>query len=183
MLYFKKDMKLPFTDKFLWNLYNFLEKAGDIYDTSSSHTFREAWNPEFRKFRREYEKKQSREKVSQFIAYLKRKGHIKIKNLEQKQAILITKKGTDKILKIQLKIKEKKKRLDGKWQMIIFDIPEKKRHLRDLLRESLQFLGYKMLQQSVWVCPYDVFKETEAVLRRYSLDPYIKSFLIEEVEI
>jgi hypothetical protein len=40
-----------------------------------------------------------------------------------------------------------------------------------------------MLQQSVWVCPYDVLEETEAILRKYSLDEYVKLFLIEEVEI
>ena len=57
------------------------------------------------------------------------------------------------------------------------------KHLRDLLRENLYFLGYKMLQQSVWVCPYNVSKETEAVLRKYSLDPYVKLFLIEEIEV
>ena len=176
-------MRLPFTDKFLWDLYNFVEKIGDIYDIFSPRPWREVWCPEFHKFRYRFEKKEERKKFSQFIYYLKKKGYIKIKNLEQKQAILITKKGADKVLKIKLKTKQKKRRTDGKWQMIIFDIPERKRHLRDLLRESLYLLGYKMLQQSAWICPYDVLKETEAILRKYSLDPYAKLFLIEEIEL
>lgn len=177
------NMKLPFTDKFLWDLYNFSEKAGDVYDIFSRPNLNEVWNPGLREFRREYERKQGKRKIGQLIAYLKRNGCIKIKNLEEKQAVLITRKGTDKILKIQFKTKEKKKRPDGKWQMLIFDIPEKKRRLRDLLRENLNILGFKMLQQSVWVCPYDVLRETESLLRRYSIDPYVKLFLIEEVEI
>ncbi len=79
-------------------------------------------------------------------------------------------------------MKKKKRRPDGKWQMVIFDIPEKKRVLRDIFRENLQILGYKILQQSVWVCPYEISKETEGIIRQYSLDPYVKLFLIEEIE-
>jgi len=176
-------MKLPFTDKFLWDLHNFLQSIDDIHNIFAIRPWAEVWSPELHKFRHEYVKKQRRKDINKVIYYLKRKGYIKIKNLEQKQAVLITKKGKDKILKIGFKIKNKKKRKDGKWQMLIFDIPEKKRFLRDLLRENLHLLGYKMLQQSVWVCPYDVLKETEAILRRYSLDPYVKLFLIEEVEL
>jgi len=176
-------MRLPLTDQFLWDLYNFLEKLGDIHDILIPRPWKEVWNLEFHQFRYEYSKKQERKNFSQLIYYLKKKGLIKIKNLEQKQAILVTKKGADKILKIKLKTKERKRRVDGKWQMLIFDIPERKRRLRDLLRESLYLLSYKMLQQSVWVCPYDVLKETEAILRKYSLDSYTKLFLIEEIEI
>jgi len=176
-------MKLPLSDKFLWDLYNFLEKAGDVYDIFSARPWKEVWSPEFHKFKYERQKKYEREKFSRFIYYLKKRGYIKIKNLEQKQAALLTKKGADKILRIELKTKEKKRRPDGKWQMLIFDIPEKKRRLRDLLRDNLHLLGYQILQQSVWVCPYDVLRETEALLRKYSLDEYIKLFLIEEVEL
>jgi len=40
-----------------------------------------------------------------------------------------------------------------------------------------------MFQQSVWICPYDVYKETEEIVRKFSLDPYVRFFLIEEIEI
>ncbi len=176
-------MKLALSDKFLWDLYNFLEKTGDVYDIFSARPWKEVWNPEFHKFRYETQKRYERKNFSRFVYYLKKKGYIKIKNLEQKQAALLTQKGADKVLKIKLRTKEKNRRSDGKWQMLIFDIPEAKRHLRDLLRENLYLLGYQMLQQSVWVCPYDVLKETEALLRKYSLDQYIKLFLIEEIEL
>lgn len=96
---------------------------------------------------------------------------------------MITPKGAEKILKIKIKTAAGKRRSDGKWQMIIFDIPESKKRLRELLRETLYFLKYQKLQQSVWVCPYDVLRETEAILRKYSLDQYVKLFLIEEINI
>ena len=174
-------MKLPITDQFLLDVYNFIEKMNKTFDIFGVRTMKDVCYPELYKLKKNYQRKKARKNFSNFVYYLKKKGYIKIKNLEEKQGVLLTKKGMEKILKIKVKTTKRKKRKDGKWQMIIFDIPERKKILRNLLRENLQFLGYKMLQQSVWVCPYDVLKETESVLRRYSLDPYVKLFLIEEI--
>lgn len=174
-------MRLPISDQFLFSLYNFLEKAGDIKDVFAPRPWKEVWNPELHNFRYQYRKQAQRRQFSRLLYFLKKNGYIKIKNLEQKQAVLITSKGADKIFRTKLRINEGKKRKDGKWQMLIFDIPEDKKKFRELLRKMLYLLGYQKLQQSVWVCPYDVLKETEAVLRKYNLDRYVKLFLIEEI--
>jgi len=176
-------IKLPFSDKLLWDLYSLVESADKAFDLFAPRTIKQAFFPEFYQLQRKYQREITRQQFNRLIYYLKRKGYIKIKNLEEKQGVLFTKKGAEKILKLKFKQKEKKRRPDGKWQMIIFDIPEKKRYLRDLLREHLVFLGYKLFQQSVWVCPYDTFEETKEFLRRYSLDRYVKLFLIEEISL
>ena len=49
----------------------------------------------------------------------------------------------------------KPKRWDGKWRVLIFDIPEKKRNLRDRVRETLSAIGFVRLQDSVWLYPYE----------------------------
>lgn len=49
---------------------------------------------------------------------------------------------------------KKPKRWDGKWRTLIFDIPEKKRYIRDKVRNTLEHLGFKRLQDSVWIYPY-----------------------------
>ena len=174
-------MKIPITDKFLWDFYNFIEDLDKICKIGARRTLREAVNPGLFRRRLKWERKQDRRNFSKLIHYLKKRGLIKVRNLENKKAILLTPMGKERILKVKYKMMEKKPRKDGKLQMIIFDIPEKKRHFRDLLREHLITLGYKMLQKSIWICPYDVLKETEEFLRRYSLDPYVKLFLIEEL--
>jgi CRISPR/Cas system-associated endoribonuclease Cas2 len=46
-------------------------------------------------------------------------------------------------------------RWDGKWHVLIFDIPEKHRYRRDRVRQTLLHLGFRRLQDSVWVHPYD----------------------------
>jgi len=175
-------MQLPVTDKFLWSLYNFIEKIDKSFDLFAPRTMKEAWYPDILKLKRHYERNWNKTQFRHLLYYCKQRGYIKIRNLEQKQGVILAKKGLDKVLKTKLKIGTKKKRRDKKWQMVIFDIPEKKRVIRDFFRGYLRILGYKMLQQSIWVCPLDVFKETEGIIRKYSLDPYIKLFLIEEIE-
>ena len=176
-------MKLPITEKFLLDVYNHVEKLDKTFDIFAYRTIEEIYCPSLYELKNQYKRKQTKQQFSQLIYRLKKNGYIKIKNLKQNEGVILTKRGTEKILKIKFKINKKTKRFDGKWQMIIFDIPEKKRLLRNLLREKLRLLEYKMLQQSIWICPYNVQRETEFILRKYSLDSYVKLFLIEEIEI
>ncbi len=176
------------TDQFLWDVYNFLEKVGDatnsvmlrhrtVYDILP---FPRSDNPVFEK----YKKIKKRKQFTNLIYWLKKNNYIKVKNLQGKQAILITKKGINKAIAARFKLEKTKlqKRKDGKWIMIIFDIPQKHNKSRNLLRNILKNLGYKMFQQSVWITPYDVSEKTEELLQYYSLDNYIRTFLIEKIQ-
>jgi hypothetical protein len=175
-------MKLPITENFLLDVYSCAEKLDKTFTIFSYRKMKEYCYPSFYDLKKQYERKQTKQQFIQLIYYLKKNGYIRIKNLEQNKGVVLTRKGAEKVLKIKLKTGEKKKRSDKKWQMIIFDIPEEKRYLRNLLRKKLCILKYRMLQQSIWICPYDVQKETEFILRKHSIDPYVKLFLIEEIE-
>lgn len=59
-----------------------------------------------------------------------------------------------RILMLQESVKRPRK-WDGKWRVLIFDIPERRRALRVKLRHTLRSLGFHRLQDSVWVYPYD----------------------------
>ncbi len=50
---------------------------------------------------------------------------------------------------------KKPRRWDGKWRVLIFDIPERQRAVRDRIRITLFKIGFVRLQQSVWMYPYD----------------------------
>ena len=50
---------------------------------------------------------------------------------------------------------EKPKKWDRKWRVMIFDIPERKRKIRDQIRTLFKLAGFYLLQDSVWVYPYD----------------------------
>lgn len=49
----------------------------------------------------------------------------------------------------------KPRRWDGKWRILIFDIPERRKISREKVRNMLIELGFKKIQDSVWTYPYD----------------------------
>jgi hypothetical protein len=187
-------MKLHLTEKFLWDIYKLIKTKDEIIDTlipphvsHKSRAFLEIFWPSYYDIRdyywEQYKEKKKREGFAKMISYLKSRGYLNIKDLKNREAILITSKGMEKIFDAKIKLTERKKRKDEKWQMVLFDIPENNRKNRDYFREYLKYLGYQKLQQSVWVCPYDVLKETEQLIKRYKLERFVRLLLVEEVEI
>ena len=180
-------MKIPLTDKFLWDLYCVLEKTEEALEPPEIFRIRKMSDicntGEFR-FWELYRKKQKRRQFGQFINYLKKKGYIKIENLKEEKGILLTLKGKKKALVAKYKIDSKlSRRKDKRWIMLIFDIPEKMRRYRDDFRKFLYSLGFQKLQQSVWVSPYDVYQDLEKIIRIYSLDKFIRIFIIKEIKV
>lgn len=183
MRYYEKA-KLPITDQFLWDVvFSVLQSADNVVDFLLSNKYRQVSilmgreNPIFRKYRNG----RNQQYFSKLIYRLKQNNYIRVKSLKGKKAIIITKEGLSKVFKASFKIEEKQKRKDGRWIMIIFDIPKNFRKSRNLLRSILQNLGYKLFQHSVWVTPYDVSDKTERLLQAYSLDQFVKIFLIKEL--
>lgn len=50
---------------------------------------------------------------------------------------------------------------DGVWKLVIFDIPEKQKKVRIILRAKLKQLKFKKWQNSIWVSPFVLDKEIE----------------------
>ena len=180
----KINTRIFITDQFLWDVvYKFFTTVDDVVDFLLSNKYKQISiligddNPIIKKYRKD----KNRQQFSQLIYYLKKKNYIKVKSLRSKKAIILTKEGLSRTLRASFKTQEKKKRKDGKWIMIIFDIPQKHNKARSLLRSILQNLGYKMFQHSVWITPYDVGENTEKLLQAYNLESYVKIFLIEEL--
>ena len=175
-------MKFSITDQFLLHL---LEAGSNTahFIFRRRKTFGDLMpgpkNPSFEMYRK-FKNKQAFNKL---IYYLKKNNFIRVENLKGKQAVLLTKKGKDKAIKVSFKIEDGKqtKRKDGKWIMIIFDIPQSRKRDRVLLRSALKNLGYKLFQHSVCVTPYDVSEKTERSLQFYSLDKYVRIFLVDEL--
>ena len=71
--------------------------------------------------------------------------------------IVLTEKGKELAeglsLKEQLRL-AKPRRWDHKWRIIMFDIWERRRRVRDQLRGSLEEVGFVKIQNSVWMYPY-----------------------------
>ena len=179
-------MKLPITDQFLWDIFNITSNIEDTlrFLVHPPRTFGDiGWHSDSPIYRK-YRKTLNPQKFSRLIYRLKKNNFIKVEGLKGNCAIMLTKKGFDKAVLTQFNLENDKieKRKDGKWVMVIFDVPEKNKKSRELLRSILYRLKYNLFQKSVWVSPYDVARRTEDLLQEYSLDSFVKMFLIEEIK-
>jgi|TARA_Y100000310_G_scaffold13801_1_gene14027 hypothetical protein len=71
--------------------------------------------------------------------------------------LCITKKGEIALQMAEVSdhVTRKPKRWDGRWRVLMFDIPEKKKNIRERVRQKLRSVGFVYLQDSVWLYPYD----------------------------
>ena len=57
-----------------------------------------------------------------------------------------------------------KRHWDGRWRMVLFDVPQKRASARVRLRRSLAERGFGYLQNSVWITPDPLRDEREALV-------------------
>ena len=102
---------------------------------------------------------------------------IKKTKINGKNYIRLTLKGLGKIKKRFPIFFESKKTWDVFFRVVIYDISEETRKLRDRFRLKLKELGFGLLQKSTWISPYDFLKELKEFLKINHLDK--KVFILE----
>lgn len=109
-----------------------------------------------------------------------------LKRMQNQRLIEITDKGDETTISITEKGKKKflsynfetmtvliPKKWDGKWRIVGFDIPEKKKQAREALRNKMRELGFITLQKSLFILPYDCKKEIEFIGEFFRVNKYI----------
>jgi len=76
----------------------------------------------------------------------------------------------------------KPKNWDKKWRVVIFDIPEKKKKVRDQVRNLFVSAGFERLQDSVWVYPYDCENIIGLLKTDLGIGKDILYMIVDEIE-
>jgi DNA-binding transcriptional regulator PaaX len=76
----------------------------------------------------------------------------------------------------------KPKKWDRKWRVIVFDIPEKKRKVRDQIRTLFKTAGFYLLQESVWVYPYDCEDIIALLKTDFGVGKNLLYLIVDELE-
>lgn len=90
-------------------------------------------------------------------------------------SIIITELGQKQLLRMDLdniKVKSANK-WDGFWRVVFFDVPEKKRQIRDALRDKLRQLDFYEFQHSVFIHPYPCEDEINFIAEVLDARPYV----------
>jgi len=61
---------------------------------------------------------------------------------------------------------------DGYWRVVSYDIPEKSRNFRGLIKRELNNLGFKKMQRSVWISPLPVDPFVRDLVKKYKTDNF-----------
>ena len=75
----------------------------------------------------------------------------------------------------------KPKKWDGKWRLVIFDIPEKYRKVRSSFSLKLKKMGFYQCQKSVWIHPFQCNEEVNFLTDYLNIQPFVKVFKVEEM--
>lgn len=152
-----KYKKISFTDKVLQHL---TETSENIFDLGFMIIFEPHKMPHspslYKNYGRSYYNK---------IYHLKNSPYFTVKE----DKIYVSDKGRMKIVKNLIQ-ENKLKAWDGRWRAVIFDILEAKRKERNFLRGELKWMGFKELQHSIWITPYNIEKELLFLLKLWQKD-------------
>lgn len=121
---------------------------------------------------------------NQTIKRLKKQKLVQIIEEDGNTMVKITDEGRVRALRYKLSemMVKNPKVWDKKWRVVIFDIQEKHKRMREIFRKHLQIMGFYMLQKSVWVHPYPCFNEIEFLRQIYDVGIDVTYLVAEKIE-
>ncbi len=119
----------------------------------------------------DYGKQKFKSDYSVAMGRLKSTGFIRFSD---RDLFTLTNKGREVLLKFDIdsiKLADfNANEWDGNWRVLIFDIPEIARAIRNLFRDKIQELGFYTLQKSVYVTPRPCEKEILRLARMLKIE-------------
>ena len=170
--YFRKPRSEIVKDILYW-----LMVAGAVYIAAGSPSFARNILKAHKKW-----KNYPHKKIYDTFYKLRKQGLIEIANDGSQIHIKLTDEGKKKAGYFQindLAIK-KPKVWDRKWRIVIFDIAELRKLHRECFRGKIKELGFRQLQKSVWIHPFDCKAEIELLREFFGLSQQDLRIIVTE---
>lgn len=142
---------------------------------AAGHNYNMGWEEyeDLMERRRSYEEQER-------LRDLKQRKLIETKTIGNKLMVRLTEKGWQQALRDCVRCTTRKCK-DGTIILVIFDVPESERQVRDALRAVLADCGFTMVQKSVWMTRKDVLNELCALLQGADLHQWVRIIVGGEV--
>lgn len=125
-------------------------------------------------------RKITRHTISMNLSRLRREGLVARLGTGRKSRWQLTAKGKKSLAKHPKHVESSSVRKDGITRLVIFDIPERERRKRDLLRVELLCCKFRQLQKSVWIGEYPLPEDFILLLDSLHLERNVHIFSIRE---
>lgn len=116
-----------------------------------------------------YERPLKKSSFAKAIKRVKERGLVEL--IEGDKFIKLSQEGKNEAEWVKIKSAGESK--EGEWTIVIFDIPERKRQARDLLREKLKQCGFVHWQKSVWASRKDCLTYFRNFIKNMGLDNWV----------
>jgi len=118
-----------------------------------------------------------------YLKNLNNSDYIEIKTKTDKKknkfySVKLTNKGRLKLLE-----NSNEQKIDGKWRLLSFDIPEELKSQRNSFRCAIKRIGLRQVQKSLWACPFSKADKVALAVEHYKLDQYVAYFIISKTDI
>ena len=112
---------------------------------------------------------------------LQKRGTVSIISKNGQKFLKLTRKGELQIL-LEKACLPKLGVWDGKWRLVVFDIPEDAKDKRFIFRRLLKRNNFYKLQASVYISPYALNREAVQYLEKSGLINYIRILRVDEMD-
>jgi len=119
------------------------------------------------------------------LTRLKLRGEIEFIEHNGTKYVRLTERGEKTFALEQQKMvlsKEKPRRWDHRYRLVMFDIPEKRKKVRELLRFHMQEVGFLRIQDSAWVYPYNCEEFVALLKADLHIGKDVLYAVVEEIE-
>lgn len=126
-----------------------------------------------------------RYKAKSLLTRLKQKGEVEFVEQDGKAYARLTEYGEQVFAFMKEKMRltsMKPKRWDKRYRLIMFDVPEKRKHTRDLLRKEVREAGFLRIQDSSWLYPYDCEEFVALLKANLHIGKDVLYAVVEEIE-
>jgi DNA-binding transcriptional regulator PaaX len=129
-------------------------------------------------------KKYSSRQIRSAVESIKRQKLVEyVRDKDGKTVVKITKKGKAKLRAFSIDLIEikKPKKWDGKWRLVMFDIPMRFTKGREALRYHLKELNFFQFQKSAWIYHYPCEDEIIFIADFFGVGKYVEILTVESV--
>ena len=108
--------------------------------------------------------------LAQALKRLREQGFIDLDKFNNNLVLKLTDKGREEAL---LRKILKDETWDGKWRIVVFDIPEKNRRVRNMLRSKLKTWGFSPWQKSVWASKQNMTDLLRQFVKQIGIEKWV----------
>ena len=167
-------------DSLVSGILEFLEDVGEIILRPNESPSQHIWR--VYGYERKY-KNRKRWEYNRALKQLENRGEIEIIRESSRVFVHLTQKGHLKTLFDKLKQSlPKRSSWDGKWRLMIWDIPETSRKQRDAIRWFVKTMGFYQLQKSVFITPFELPLNAVHYLKESGLIKFIRFLRVDEMD-